>query len=166
VASPRLKGGRVGVSRSCDVMRTPGPAARAILEIVDSGTGAMAPNREFLAARLKERGFAVERTALHHILRRLEDRGEIVSVKSPSGGVSYTRPRNLDRPSYRIALEDVPSLDIRRKSEWSEKKVKLRNQRAVRRWQDKVVERSGHDHRPNRRCPRCGTVTPEIRLTH
>jgi len=145
-------------------MRTFGPAARAVLAVLGMRRHAIAANQEFLTARLNERGIEIERTALRHILKRLEEAGKIVKITSVHGGVAYVLPRNLKRPGYRRGLEDFPKLDIRLQAEWPEKKVRRRKERAVRRWQDILVTRGGHDHRPNRKCPKCGVITPKIWL--
>lgn len=137
-------------------MRTPGPTARAILQILDPAKGGVvAPTSGFIVLKLKEKGIQVEKTALYHILARLIDSGKVVRTETADGGALYSRTEILARfPQMVPSLRDAPALHVRRGRTTSERVVENRFKRRIRRWQDAAVQRGAHDHRdPSRPCP-------------
>jgi hypothetical protein len=145
-------------------MRKPGPTSRAIIDLLDGEGGALVVSLGALVLFLEQkRGLTPEKTSLLHILRRLEDKGEIVKVPTNDGGFLYTRPRNLTRPGYAGMLQDTPvtSRRIRRRVETSDKRWELRERRMIKKWGDEGVARGAHDHRDiTRPCPRCDLWPP------
>lgn len=145
-------------------MRTPGPVARAVLEILDEPDQALAIPlgllRQWLA---QKKELTPEKTSLLHVLARLKKNGTIAKVPTRDGGFLYTMPKNLKIPGFASVIHDTPvrSRHIRQRAGVSEERLEHRDRKLVRKWGDEGVRRGSHDHRDiNRPCPRCDFWPP------
>jgi Fe2+ or Zn2+ uptake regulation protein len=109
-------------------MRTSGPTARAVLEILDPERGGVfAPTFGFIVLKLEDRGIDAEKTALYHILRRLREDGKIVRIKTKDGGALFVHSEYLHRfPQVVASMSDSPALSIRHREGTSERALNLR----------------------------------------
>jgi len=136
-------------------MRKLGPTATTILGVFDAGLGGLAAPASVIAKILEQRKIQVSKANLLQTLDRLATKGELAKIARPKGGAVYTRPRNFSQlAGFRAQIENLPALNIRRKSSTTEKRYALRTKRAMKRVQGEMMKPGVHDHRyTNRPCP-------------
>lgn len=139
-------------------------AERAVLEVLERGTGAAAMPFVLLREEIGKRGTSIPQRSLHRTLSRLIAEKIVTKVPTEDGGTLYVRTATLDlNPTYAAAIADAPARRVPHRTTTSPKTVKRREAMKVRRWQDEIVRRGGHDHRSlDRPCHLCGDWPPPM----
>lgn len=108
--------------------------------------------KRMILKEVEKSGPPVSERSLEYALAKAVGQGDLKVVRSHDRGALYSLASHYDASAMIVkSLERAPLRSL----QWQDP---IANARAVRRWQDRIARKGGHDLRPGHKCIACGYV--------
>ena len=116
---------------------------RAVLDVFEIGTGAMAMPLDLVRRFLTERNHRIEDRTLYRIMGRFQAARIITKVRTSDRGTMYVRTAALNLAPGRVwGIANTPARQIPHRSSSTTRRIENAETRQIHKWQDEIVRRS------------------------